>query len=217
MDYATIEGWAAEAGLSIFGAVPEAPDAKLPPGAKTLLLLGPREPGFWSLFRAGPEYADGRPDPLDRWSERAIGALAARAGGRALFPFGGQPYLPFQHWAVVSGRAWVSPVALLVHDVAGLMVSYRGALALPRVLNCPAPPDASPCARCPDRPCLTSCPVGALSSKGYDVPACHGYLDTAPGQECMGRGCAVRRACPVSQDYGRVAAQSAFHMKAFHP
>ena len=33
--------------------------------------------------------------------------------------------------------------------------------------------------------------------------------------DCMSKGCAVRRACPVSQSYGRMEDQSAFHMRAF--
>jgi hypothetical protein len=57
--------------------------------------------------------------------------------------------------------------------------------------------------------------VGALKGSGYDLATCHAFLDTGPGGDCMGRGCAVRRACPVGQDR-RMAAQSAFHMADFH-
>lgn len=184
-------------------------------GGDTVLLLGPKEPGFWAHFTAQPEYADGAPDPLDRWSKRAIGALASAWGGVAVFPSDGPPYTPFQDWALRSGRAFVSPVGMLVHDCAGLMVSFRGAVRLPGHLPLPAPA-ANPCLTCEGQPCRTACPVGALSHAGYDVPACRAFLATEPGQDCMSRGCAARRACPISQDYGRVAEQSAFHMRAFH-
>ncbi|WP_372612394.1 ferredoxin [Aquicoccus sp.] len=184
-------------------------------GADTVLLLGPHEPGFWAHFTAQPEYADGAPDPLDRWSKRAIGALAAAWGGVAVFPSDGPPYPPFLDWALRSARAFVSPVGMLVHESAGLMISFRGAVRLPGHLALPAP-GVNPCLNCKDQPCRTACPVGALSPAGYDVPTCRTFLDSAPGQDCMERGCAARRACPVSQDYGRLDAQSAFHMRAFH-
>lgn len=213
---AAIDAAAAEKGLRVFGAFHPDPDDSAPEDTGTLVLLGPDGTGFWPRFTGSAEYRDGAPDPLDRWSARTIGALARDFSARALFPFGGPPYQPFIRWALRSGRAWTSPVGLLVHDTAGLMVSYRGALAIDARLEIPAP-SPKPCADCADQPCRAACPVGALSESGYDVPACKGYLDTPPGTDCRSSGCAVRRACPVSQGYGRPAAQSAFHMRAFHP
>jgi hypothetical protein len=96
----------------------------------------------------------------------------------------------------------------------GLFASWRGALALAEAL--PADPAPSPCLTCAGKPCLTACPPVALTARGYDLPACHGFLDTTPGRDCMESGCAVRRACPVSSRYGRLAAQSAHHMRSFH-
>lgn len=198
--------------LSIYGALHPEPDTA-PEGIQTLVLLGPREPGFWPHFKASPEFNDGAPHPLDRWSERVIGSLADDLTLCAFYPFGGPPYQPFISWAKASGRAHVSPVGLLVHDVAGLMVSYRGALGLRERLSLPTPPD-NPCLSCALQPCRATCPVGALQPDAYDVAACKTDLDN-PTNECMSKGCATRRACPVSQSYGRVEAQSAFHMEAF--
>jgi epoxyqueuosine reductase len=210
---AAIAGRAGREGLAPLGAFHPGSGDGAPAGCATLVLLGPDGPGFWDRFRASPEYRDGRPDPLNRWSERVIGALAAALGGAPLFPFGGSPWKPFTAWARRSGEAWDSPVGLLVHARLGLFVSYRGALALPDRLDLPPPPPP-PCIDCA-RPCLGACPVGALTGEGYDLAACHGWLDTAPGRDCLDRGCAVRRACPVGAGL-RPAAQSAFHMAAFH-
>ena len=205
---------AAASGLLVLGILhPEPGEAGVPEGTGTLALLGPDEPRFWNLFRASAEYRDGAADPLDRWSLRVVSALAAAFAAQPLFPFGGPPFLPFTAWARRSGEAWPSPVALLVHATRGLQVSYRGALALPERLDLPAPA-ARPCDRCA-APCLAACPVGALGDSGYDVDACHAYLDTEPGQDCLGRGCAVRRACPVGAELRRET-QSAFHMAVFH-
>jgi hypothetical protein len=214
--YETIAARTAAHRLEIFGAFHPRPEDGAPAGVATLLLLGPAEPGFWSHVTAEPEFADGTPDPLDRWSRRVIGRMACDLRAKAVFPFAGPPWHPFIAWAKRSGRAWESPVRFLVHDRAGLMVSYRGALGLRERIALPSPPSAPPCATCADQPCLTACPVGALSSDGYDTGRCHGYLDTESGAECMDHGCGVRRACPVSRSYGRLPEQSAWHMRRFH-
>lgn len=213
---AVLEAEALKHRLANFGAFHPRPEDGVALACRTLVLLGPHEPGFWPHVTAQPEFSDRRPDPLDRWSRRVIGALARAFGAEPLFPFSGPPYHPFQRWALRSGRAWLSPVGLLVHERAGLMLSYRGALALPERIELPHTPLEPPCSACATRPCLSACPVGALGVEGYDVPACHSFLDTQAGAECMERGCAVRRACPVSASYGRREDQSAWHMRRFH-
>jgi epoxyqueuosine reductase len=209
----TLEARLAEERLEVLGgfAVAEG-EAGFPAGTRTLVMLGPREPGFWAHLQAQPEW--GGPDTVDRWSRRVIGRIACDLGAKALFPFGGPPYHPFYQWALRTGRVWDSPVRLLVHTGQGLMVSFRGALALKEVVDVP-PPGVRPCDGCA-APCLTACPVGALTEAGYDVPACHAYLDQPKGAECLSGGCRVRRACPVSQSYARLPEQSAYHMRQFH-
>lgn len=214
--YTRILDRAAAHALTVLGAFHPDSASGVPEGTRTLVLLGPAEPGFWAHVTAQPEWADGRPDPLDRWSERAVGAIARACGARALFPFGGPPHHPFHTWALRSGRAWASPVGFLVHERAGLMVSYRGALAFRERLTLRPVLARNPCNRCAGKPCLTACPVGALTGAGYDLDACHGWLDTPDGQDCMSRGCAARRACPLSQSYARLPEQSAYHMSLFH-
>jgi len=212
-DLGEIGDRAAAVGLLPLGALHPGRGDGAPPGTGTLVLLGPDEPGFWEHFRQAPEFGDGAGDPLDRWSARVIGALAAGLGAAAVFPSDGPPWPPFTGWARRSGQAWDSPVGLLVHARRGLFVSYRGGLALRERLVLP-PPGRRPCDACA-APCVAACPVGALTGAGYDLAACHGFLDTAPGRDCLGRGCAVRRACPVGSGL-RPESQSGFHMAAFH-
>lgn len=200
--------------LSILGGFhPDASD-DVPEGTKTLLMLGPDEPAFWLAFTSSDEWQSGDPDPMDRWSACVIGAWARDLEAQPLFPFGGPPYLPFFSWAVRTGRIHISPIMLLVHDTAGLFVSFRGALALKETIDLPTPPP-SPCKTCLDRPCASSCPVQAFTDGAYDVPACKNYLNTAEGSSCMSSGCAARRSCPVSQNYPRDSEQSAYHMTTF--
>jgi epoxyqueuosine reductase len=209
----TLEARAAAEGLRVVGIAPLLPADGLPARFRSVLLLAPDEPGFWERFSASPEANDGRPDPMDRWSRRVVGRLACAAGGKAMLPFAGPPWRPFIAWALRAGTAWASPVTLLVDGTAGLWASFRGGIAL-REEAPAAPARARPCETC-SRPCLTACPVGALTAVGYDVAACHPHLDRPEGRDCL-QGCLVRRACPVGAAR-RPPPQSAFHMAAFHP
>lgn len=183
----------------------------------TLLLIG-CGPGFWQVFNRASEALDGQRDPVDRWSTRVISSLSNRYGATPYFPFGGPPFAPFIDWAQESERAHSSPTGMLVHDTVGLMISYRGALHFDAKLPLPKNGAQNPCNTCKARPCATACPVGALSeTQPYDVAACHAYLDTVAGHDCLSNGCAARRACPISAGANRTPEQSALHMKAFHP
>ena len=197
--------------LAVLGGFHCEDEAGLPAGTRSVLLLGPLEPGYWPHVTVQPEW--GGADPVDRWSRRVIGGMACDFGGKALFPFGGPPYHPFYQWALRTGRAWASPVQMLVQAEQGLLVSYRGALALRAVVALP-PVAEAPCAGCA-RPCVTACPVGALGVGGYDVPSCQRFLARPEGGDCMNFGCAVRRACPLSLGYARLAEHSAYHMGIF--
>jgi epoxyqueuosine reductase len=243
MILAELDRRARDAGLFVSGTCDLAPGDGLPPRFRSVALLSPDEPRFWDIFTASPESVDGVADPVDRWSRRVIGTIACAMGGKAAFPFGGPPYRPFVRWALRSGRCHNSPVHLLVHDTAGLFISFRGAVALSETL--PPDPRPAPCDTCA-RPCTTACPPGALTPAGYDVPACHAWLDLLPPssspitpgeaivaplvQETMAAGaaprgqrqtddcrsgCLVRRACPVGQERRRPE-QSAHHMRHFH-
>ncbi len=196
-------------GLCILGICETRPHDGLPHDG-TILLIGPEEPVFWAVFTQSPEYTDSAPDPLDRWSHRVLSQIAAGNDATPLFPFGGPPFQPFFTWAQRSRRLWGSPINFLVHDTAGLFVSFRGALLLKTQI--PQKTTDQPCLECP-APCKTACPVDAFVN-GYDVAACKAHLATPEGNDCLTMGCRARRACPVGQG-NRSPAQAAFHMKAF--
>lgn len=205
MSYEALKTEARSHGLFIMGA--------MHPDTGTLILLGTGE-GFWPIFTSSVEYEDDQPDPLDRWSKRVIGDMAAKHNAECHFPSDGPPYPPFITWALNSERFHSSPINMLVHDQAGLMVSLRGALHIPERLTIPGASAESPCDKCTDQPCRTACPVDALNGS-YDVPACKAWIASPKGASCLTGGCLARRACPLSQSHGRLAEQSAFHMEAF--
>jgi len=204
----TIQTAAANAGLLTMGTLHE--------GGTTVVLFG-TGPDFWAAFSVSPEYLDGKKHPVDRWSKRVVGDLAQTFDGTCQFPSDGPPYPPFIRWALDSGQFFQSPVGMMVHPEVGLMISLRGAVILPTEIPLPQQVIPSPCLSC-DAPCATACPIDALSAEiGYNISACHVFLDSKEGVECMSSGCIARRACPHSAKAGRTDAQSALHMRPFHP
>ncbi len=193
--------------------VPLLPDGR---PAQTLLLFGNIGSDLWAAFTAAAESTDGKPDPLNRWSERLLGEIAGAVGGAAHYPFGGPPYVPFLRWAQRAEALSPSPLGMLIHPEFGLWHAYRGALAFAQPLDLPPRPRrASPCETCVERPCLSACPVSAFTPAGYDVPECVAHIQTAAGTDCMDSGCRARRACPIGREFTYNAAQSRFHMEAF--
>ncbi len=183
---------------------------------RTIVLVGMVGRSGWDAFAASPEAGDGLDHPLDRWSRRVIDALARELGAIALYPFGGPAHFPFQQWALRSEPVHPSPIGLLIHPRYGLWHSYRGALGFLDALDVPAfAASVSPCESCRGRPCLSACPVGAFSIRGYDVAACAAHLKDPVGADCMDRGCLARRACPVGAEHAHGTAQAAFTMRAF--
>ncbi len=219
--FAELRSAATAVGLAWRGAFAIArtdPDIRLPDqrAARTVVLLGFVGAGHWSAFAASPEATDGEPNPLDRWSRRAIEDLAGRFGAKGLYPNDGPPWLPFQQWARRAEGLHASPLGILIHPAWGLWHAYRGALALADALPDEAMPGApSPCDACSGRPCLTTCPVGAVAPGRYDVVACRAHVRSEAGRDCLELGCRARRACPVGAEYRYVPAEAEFHMRAF--
>jgi hypothetical protein len=207
---------ASASGLEVRGAFHPAPAEirELPPGG-TVILLGFTGGLQWNTFERSAEAGDGRPDPLDRWSERVVGALARDFDAEAFYP-NGSPRLPFQRLARRAEPVHQSPLGLLIHPRFGLWHAYRGALWLRTRIALPAAArSAAPCESCTPRPCLAGCPVNAFRGGTLDVEACVRHVRSRAGIECREHGCQARRACPEGSAYRYTDAQARFHMEAF--
>ena len=208
-------------GLALRGGFHPGPEDAVPSLADgqscgTILLLGNLGGGLWPVFAESPEVADDAPHALDRWTRRILESLAPGFGATALFPFGGPPWLPFQRWAMKADCVTASPLGILIHPDFGLWHAYRGALAFAEPLELPPTPRRpSPCDSCIERPCLSSCPVGAFSPGGYDVGGCRAHVAGPQGSACREQGCLARLACPIGREHAYPAGQMAFHMAAF--
>lgn len=185
--------------------------------AAAIVLVGHAGSSFWPHFaewRRGQ--GDALSDPLDAWSKLVIGAVADRQGLRAVFP-SDRPWLPFQQWAMRAQGIKPSPLGLLIHPRYGLWQAFRGAVLFDRPpADLPMTPAARhPCDSCVDRPCLSTCPVGAFNGADYDVASCRRHVTGPDGAPCLSGGCLARLACPVGREFAYLPEQQAFHMAAF--
>ena len=182
--------------------------------AQSLVLLGNVGGSIWPAFadwRTGYSGAD----PLDAWSKAVINPVAERHEATPFYP-SDPPYMPFQQWAKRAEGLKASPLGILIHPQYGLWHGYRGALAFRQTIDA-APLEAtpSPCENCIEKPCLTSCPAGAISMARFEVGRCRSHLVTAEGRlGCMKDGCAARNSCPIGAAYRYPEAQLRFHMEA---
>lgn len=190
---------------------------KLRPDTKTVVLVGNAGSEMWQRSKS-TILATGAPNPLDRWTRTVLEPIAATHRGTALFPFDGPPYWPFQRWAERAEGVRNSPIGIQIHPEFGLWHAYRAALLLPVELNLPEPQSRGhPCDTCVERPCLTTCPVGAFTGARYEVDHCvdHVVSTKEDHRACFQRGCLARIACPVGAAWRYEPEHATFHMHAF--
>jgi len=187
-----------------------------------IALVGNIGSSIWPHFTSTPEFSDGLPDPLDRWSKKVALQLTNELDIYPLFPSDGPPYFPFQQWAKRAEGLSASPLGILIHPQYGLWHAYRFALVLSnnrpstdQIQPQSAPSADSPCISCVSQPCLKTCPVDAFTSDGYNVQKCASFLKTNPDSDCNQKGCQARIACPVGKTHRYVDAQHIFHLRAF--
>jgi len=204
------------------GFYPEAADAvpDLEDGVpcRSLVLVGQAGSHIWPAFSGSSEFADGKPNPLDRWSERIGRSIARETAGLALFPFGGPPFHPFIRWAERAEGLRSSRLGMLLHEQFGLWHAYRFAIAFAEPIDGLTASQTSnhACDTCADQPCLSTCPVNAFDGNNYNVMTCYQYLKNHPDASCHTSGCQARGACPQGADYRYTDEHAAFHMQQFY-
>lgn len=186
--------------------------------AASIVLFGNIGSSIWPAFqrwRDAPANKDAQ-NPLDTWSKAVIEPVARDFGATAYFP-SDPPWQPFQQWAMRAEGLQPSPLGILIHPEYGLWHGYRGAFGFGHALPAQPARHAHPCDTCSGKPCLSACPVDAVSACGFQISPCRAHLTTADGQAgCMTSGCLARNACPVGVQHRYHPEQLRFHMAALN-
>lgn len=186
--------------------------------ARCLLLVGNLGRDMWPHYiaaaRARRKASDAKLS-LDKWTQDVTEPLAAKFDATAVYVFEGPPFHPFQRWAQAAEGLGVAPNNMLIHPRYGIWQAYRAALLFAREISIPRQPDAThPCEECAGKPCISACPVDAITDKGFDFDRCAGYFRANRQTACLD-GCAARLACPIGKEHAYPLEQRQFHMHQF--
>jgi ferredoxin-like protein FixX len=200
-------------GLELLGSfTPDRQDGWFPERARqpsTIALVGNVGSRMWPHFDAARQKAADL--TLDQWTEGVIEGIASDFGLDAVYPFKGPPYHPFIQWAKRTGQLFSSPIGLTIHPDYGLWIAFRAALLIDHPVDDGGQAADHPCEACEEKPCLSTCPVGAFAKDGYDFQVCLDQVAT-PNNACREGGCLARIACPVARALRYEKPHAVFHM-----
>jgi hypothetical protein len=185
---------------------------------KSAALIGNRATPMWQAFKSSGFDEDGAANPLDRWTKQSIAPIAKEQGATALYPFldGYDQHWPFQQWASAATGFKQSPLGLLIDPEFGLWHAFRTVLVFDEQFDIPElAVNQHPCDTCVEKPCLTTCPVAAISAGQFDANICIDHVLSERDKTCGRTGCIARNSCPVGQEHAYDSEQQVFHMRAF--
>ena len=166
----------------------------------SLIVVGHSGNTLWRQLNASGMHG---PDPVDQFSVKHvrhfIDAYLDRCPHVLLYP--GPIPIPLQQLGALVGWHHPSPLGIGVNATHGPWFGYRVVVLVQTRLTAQRQPlGQSPCEQCPDKPCISACPVRALSSTDPpNVTACIDHR-LRPASPCAHQ-CLARSACPVGAEF----------------
>ncbi len=190
------------------------------PAAVSAIVIGNGGGDFWRAYtaymRAHPDRAVG-PDPLDTFTRHVVETVAcpwlAADGIRPeiVYPFAAVK-VSFMRLAACAGLGVPSVLGVLIHPTFGPWIALRAALLVTEQLTLPGPATGfDPCPTCTQRACVSACPAGAVSERGWDAPTCADYRGSL-ADPCAPM-CHARFQCVIGREH-RYPAEAAAHHQA---
>jgi ferredoxin len=174
-----------------------------------LVLLGQRGTRLWD---ASVRHNLDAPDPFDDTVRQLVESWFAEHAPHAALTivYPGSVMVPLGQLASFVGWGEPSPLGITIHPIHGLWIAHRLAFLCDLDLQFEPEHLPSPCLTCVDSPCVSACPVDAVSvERPFDLRTCAEHR--APEGSSCGRSCAAREACPVSADLRYGPEQMAHH------
>jgi hypothetical protein len=163
--------------------------------SRQLILIGNAGGAMWAAVKAA---GIASADPIDDFSVRTAQAWfdGQFAGHWHAIVYPGDAPVGLQALGRLAGWHHPAPFMVGIQQEWGSWFAYRVAM-LSDTRLAPTPPlaAASPCERCADRPCVSSCPAGAMAGGGFALDKCVRYR-REPASRCR-RTCIARISCPV--------------------
>lgn len=211
----------AEGGLNLFAVL----DCAALPRAVVTMLAGSAVPladyrrlvlvghGGRRMWEAMQERGMQTADPIDHYSmsltRQFIRDYLDDAPVLWLYP-GSETIIPLQQLGEAAGWSRPSPLGSGISPLYGVWFAYRAAFLidadLPLVWN---EPPLSPCDSCVEKPCITTCPVGAVRLDAFAIASCVEQR-LRPHSPCADR-CLARLACPCFPEHRYTVPQMQYH------
>jgi epoxyqueuosine reductase len=175
-----------------------------------LVMLGQAGSTLWDTMEHAGYEAD---DRFDEFSKRCVSGWIADAhpGAEHEVIYPGDALVPLGRMAELVGWGLPSPLGLTVHAEYGPWIAHRIVfltdidLALTAIDRLP-----HPCDTCVDKPCITSCPAGAVNANDpFDIGACASERVSEP-TSCATQ-CLARNACPIGTQHRYGESQMRHH------
>ena len=179
-------------------------------GYQRLVLLGH---GGQRLWQALNEFGWQTADPIDHFSIHLVQTFLRdyldAPPHLLLYPLT-EYTIPLQRLGELAGWCHSSPLGLGISPNFGLWFAYRAAFLVAADLPVTAVvPSQSPCDSCAGKPCITTCPSGAVQLAGFDLFKCSQYR-LQENSPCYDR-CLARLACPVAPEHCYELEQVQYH------
>jgi hypothetical protein len=207
-------------GLNLLGAVaahrydvavaPHLRAGAIDPGTRSIVVIGNGGGAFWQAYQRHADANPGwehRDHPLDDFTrdvvERHIADPLQSRDIRCtvVYPFVGEAgNLHFMELGRMAGIGGPSRIGVLIHPTNGTWIAMRAAFLLDQALDEPGEGlGFDPCPRCIPRTCMSACPVGAVSDRGWDVIQCVRHRVEA--QPDCAAGCHSRMNCVIGPEH----------------
>jgi hypothetical protein len=166
---------------------------------RQLILIGHAGKTLWNALKASGIHSE---NPIDEFSVKTVEQwFAAHFANRAhavIYP--GDTPVGLQALGKIAGWHHASPLMIGIQETWGTWYAYRVVvLAATGLQPTPVLKSASPCASCPDKTCIASCPANAMDGGTFVLKNCLGYRQQ-PSSLCK-TTCVARVSCPVGSEH----------------
>lgn len=179
---------------------------------RRLVLIGHGGRRMWETLQANSMASA---DPVDRYTISLTREFIRNTLGNAavlwLYP-DSQYVAPLQQLGEFAGWSSPSPLGSGISPDYGVWFAYRAAFLvdadLPLTNSTSAP---SPCNKCMEKPCISSCPVGAVQTESFGLENCADHR-LGLHSPCTDR-CLARLACPIHPEHRYTLEQIQYHYR----
>lgn len=198
-------------------------------GQDALLMFANAGQNFWTQMKlAHSELPNSQVpfNPVDSYSQQLVTKfINTFISGDYELLYPSQLPIPLIELGKHAGWSHNSPLGLTLHENYGPWYAFRAVVRvatslLPSSLqgytkqrfNGAAGASATPCDTCVAKPCVSTCPAGAVSAtEVFNLVACYEHRRTH-GSSCES-DCPARRACPVGAEFQYEKEQLGYHMR----